>query len=108
MNIDKWIDKIYQEIDGLLLNGKFDEIDVILDNLNIDDFPTSILISYLTITLPIMKRSTSREHLFNRILDKFQSDPTTKDRIRRLLGGLGLEDYKSGQTWLTTYHIINS
>jgi len=80
----------------------------LLDKVNVKDTPLSILIGYLTISLPFIQEwtilqgdsvhqsgyvSKAREQLFFRILDKLREDGESERRITRLMGGLGLEYY---------------
>jgi hypothetical protein len=102
--IDRWIDLVYDEIDDLCLDGKFDKVDAVLDKVDVETYPLSILIGYLTISLPFIKEghikntghvSEARENLFFKILEKLMNSNESDTRIGRLLGGLGLEYYSN-------------
>ena len=102
MNVDDWLDEIFDEIDDLCQVGKFEKVDYILNNVDVSKCPTTILIGYLTITLPFIKEwhikntnhiSTAREAFFNKVLDKLHQSNESEERIGRLLNGLGLKYY---------------
>lgn len=64
---DHEIDLIYDKIDGLLLSGKFEEVDEILAGVAVDDAPLAILLAFLTITLPAREKLAMRQTFFNRV-----------------------------------------
>ena len=107
-SLDRWIDLVFNEIDDLFIDGKYEEIDAILEKVNVKDTPLTILVGYLTITLPFIQEwtilqgdrvhksgyvSKAREQLFFKILDRLREDGESERRITRLMGGLGLEYY---------------
>lgn len=102
MGIDNYIDKIFNKIDNLLRDNKFDEIDLILDHIEVDKYPIVILIAYLCITNPFIQEwhikstghiSESRKKFFFRVLEKLKKDGESEVRIDRLLNGQGLKYY---------------
>ena len=107
-SLDRWIDLVFNEIDDLLIYGKYEDVDALLDKVDVQATPLTILVGYLTITLPFIQEwtilhgdrvhksgyiSKSREDLFFRVLAKMMNDGESDIRIGRLLGGLGLEYY---------------
>ena len=63
-NIDEDIDTIYDCIDDLLLEGRFDIVDRILKEVDILE-PTDILIAYLVITYAAKNKLKERASFFN-------------------------------------------
>lgn len=102
--IDDQLDQIFNTIDDFCLEGKFEEVDIILDQVDVDNCLLGLLIGYLTITLPFIKdwhientghTSKARERFFFKVLNRLKKDKESKERIVNLLTGLGLEYYKA-------------
>ena len=64
---DRILDKIYDNFDTLMRNGEFKEIDRILDRIQPEDYSSTLLIGYLTITGAAKSKLESRPALFDRI-----------------------------------------
>jgi hypothetical protein len=89
ISIEKRLDDIFDKIDDLALEGKFEEIDNILDKVDVDGEPEySILLGYLTITFAPAHELKRRCNLYDRILNRFQNDNMSDERIKSLIGGL--------------------
>ena len=61
---DAALDLIYDNVDSLLSNGKYEELDLMLKNVDADLLPTDILLGLLTATLPAKTKLPSRSIFF--------------------------------------------
>lgn len=67
MNLDQKIDRIYDKIDRLLCEGKFDIVDKILENIPTTHLCIDLLISFLVITLPAKTKLRNRAHFYIKV-----------------------------------------
>jgi hypothetical protein len=65
MGIDSQLDKIYSTIDILLIQGKFEEVNRILEQ-NKNNKSIDLLLGYLTITFPAKSKLPFRPELLKR------------------------------------------
>jgi hypothetical protein len=87
-HIDDQLDYIFQTIDELLLDGKFDEVDtIIIKFIDDNDFSLDLYVGFLTITgvwLEKLKyRNLLRKYAYNKGLEKYNS----RD-VKNILKGL--------------------
>ena len=61
---DAALDLIYDNVDSLLSNGKYEELDLMLKSVDADLLPTDILLGLLTATLPAKTKLPSRSNFF--------------------------------------------
>ena len=80
MDIDKEIDKIFRRVDTCLYFSQMEEIDIMLSRVDTDNI--TILIAWLSITLPAKNCLVGRDRLIRRIR---KLEP---DRADSLLKGL--------------------
>lgn len=66
------IDAVYNLVDYLLIHGQFAAVDGMLENLRIDELPTDILLSYLTITWPASNKLRTRPHFCRHCEQEFK------------------------------------
>ena len=86
--IDKRIDEIYNYIDDLMLAHQFEDVDKVLRAVDTENEPINILITYLTVSLPLRDRLARRD-LYDRILRRITiQDNLEGERIYGLLSGL--------------------
>ena len=67
MATHKEIDEVFNLIDDLLLRGKFEEVDSILDSVDILNTDLDILLAYLTTTLAAKDILKSREKFLEKV-----------------------------------------
>lgn len=67
MATHKEIDEVFNLIDDLLLRGKFEEVDSILDSVDILNTDLDILLTYLTTTLAAKDILKSREKFLEKV-----------------------------------------
>lgn len=79
------IDVMFEAVDDLLLDGKFEEVDAQLDELDVTQFNSTMTVAILSITYPIRDREArkrladrARQHIYN----------IAPDRAERLLKNL--------------------
>ncbi|MCR4318523.1 MAG: hypothetical protein NUW37_19445 [Planctomycetes bacterium] len=60
------LDLIYDQVDEMMLAGRFDELDSLLNSSNLENLSTSLLLGLLTASLPGRGRLTARKNLFER------------------------------------------
>ena len=89
-NLHKRLDAIFDTIDDLCLAGKFDEVDNVLKNVDIQNEPTTLLIGYLTITLMAHKgnKLNCRTLFYDKVEEELRRRGETEKRIKNLLVGL--------------------
>ena len=89
LSIDGQIDVIFKKVDELCWEGKWDEIDEMLENVDVKNEPLSILISYLSITLCISEKLKKRKEFYRKTFHRIvYAENATPHRIYRLLSGL--------------------
>jgi len=82
------LDIIFNEVDDRLCDGKFDEVNEILQVVDIEDTSVRLLIGYLTITLAAHKKLPYRPTFFQRCKTEFEKRPESQNRINGLTQGL--------------------
>ncbi len=82
----KALDKLYRALDRLVRSGRFSECDRILEEINVDQMNTHLLVGVLTITAPDSQRLASRAGLFRRVRTRLSR--LAPERSERLLAGL--------------------
>lgn len=90
-SIDAQLDEIYDKIDDLLKEGKFDIVDNILKSVSNDIKQTSIdiLLGYLTITFVAKSKLKNRQILLDKTKEEFNQREELKDEnVTELLKGL--------------------
>lgn len=65
LDTDEKIDRIYDKIDRLLYEGKFDVVDKILGNVTTKYLNSDFLITFLTVTLPAKSKLLNRPRLYH-------------------------------------------
>jgi len=71
MSIDKQIDKIFDQVDDLCLEGKFEEVDEILKSVDIENTMEELLIAYLAITKAATPKLRWRDRFYSDVFSKF-------------------------------------
>ncbi len=61
------LDRIFGNIDGLLLEGNFEEVNKTLSHLKIEQEPTTSLITYLTATFPAKDKLAYRSKFYENV-----------------------------------------
>lgn len=59
--MDQRLDKLYDEVDLLMREGKFEELNLLIKRLIVKDLETDILLGYLTATLPAKSKLPFRQ-----------------------------------------------
>lgn len=86
MNIDQRLDEIFNELDGLLFEGRYEEVDEILSNVNVNVEPLAVLVGYLTITFQRREVLLDRLPLMHAIRERVENE--VPERAERILDGL--------------------
>jgi len=84
---DRAIDKLYEEIDDLLLAGKFDEVNARLLRVKPGELEPLIALGWLTITFAAKHKLSNRSVYYDRVEMNFYSRFPAK-RAKKLLDGL--------------------
>lgn len=80
------IDLLFEQVDDLLLAGRFNDCDKILQKVDIDRLETNLMIGLLSVTLAAAKELPNRALVMSAIRESLtRSDPA---RVERLLNGL--------------------
>lgn len=87
MSISRRLDEIYNEIDTLLLDGEYAEVDDILSKVSVETEKIEILLGYLSITTQFAEVLLERLPLFNKIEDKAKHE-FPPERAEKILRGL--------------------
>ncbi len=66
-NHDAALDILYDKIDGLLRSERFDEVDQLLSNIDVDDLSPDLLLGILTASLPAKSKLPSRTVFFEKV-----------------------------------------
>ncbi len=80
------IDVIYDTVDRMLLRDQLHDVDDLLDKIVVEDTATSIVLSYLTITLPFKTLLPGRTRLAVRARSYLTM--THPKRVDAMMGGL--------------------
>jgi hypothetical protein len=80
MDTNKEIDRIFRVVDTCLFLCQIEEIDMLLSKVDTDNI--TILVAWLTITMPAKDRLVGRDRLISRVRE------LEPDRADRLLKGL--------------------
>jgi hypothetical protein len=59
------LDEIYERIDSLMKEGKFNEIDRELQRMDINSTDINIILAYLTTTLPVRSKLSNRKKFYS-------------------------------------------
>lgn len=86
MNVDDALDALFQEIDDLLLEGKFDEVDARLREYNPSEVGEELAIGMLVITLAAKRKLKDREGYLQRVRTYLKDKHP--NRVERILKGL--------------------
>lgn len=89
-NKDKATDLIFDHIDKLCWAEKWDEIDNILKNVDIDRLNTELWLSFLTITLCVCSKLSYRNEFGEKIKQRLLL-AKNKEKTDRLLKGLKID-----------------
>jgi len=84
--IDEISDYLFESIDDLHLEGRFDIVDEIIENINLSKFNNYFLVGLLSITFPARSKLKNRTSMVNRI--EYQFELRCPNRIPELIGGL--------------------
>lgn len=87
---DRALDIIYTEIDKLLRRGEFDICNRLLELLDVNNLSPSLLIAFLTITLPAHERLPARGEFYSRVEKYFVN---FANRAKLLSGLKGPQTY---------------
>jgi len=86
MNIDQRLDEIYGKLDRLLFDGRYEETDEVLSDLNVNVEPIVILVGYLTVTFQWKDVLLERTPLMHAIRERVEHE--LPERAEGILGGL--------------------
>lgn len=67
MSTRRAVDDIFGWVDGRLCERRFEEIDLLLRDMQIEELPTVVLLAFLTITLPVHDQIINRTAFFRRV-----------------------------------------
>lgn len=81
------LDALYEKIDTLLLEGKFEGVNTRLMRLNVQELDPLLTVGWLTITLRDKKKLSNRCVLYDRIEMHFYDRYSAKE-AKKLLDGL--------------------
>lgn len=78
------LDHMYDTIDDMLIDGKFEEVDDLLNRVNVEQLSITLMLGYLTITLPWRSLSKCRAALYARIDARLREiDPARRESLLR-------------------------
>jgi hypothetical protein len=83
---DQAIDRVFDEIDELLLAGDFATVDEILLETDLARLNSALLVGFLTITLAAKKRLLAREDFVTRIEQRLRT--LQPEHVESLMNGL--------------------
>ena len=86
------LNRVFRELDGLLQDGKFEEVDDILAVVDIDNLPPTVVLGYLTITIPASKELKNRHSYFlkaREVLTKKIGSERTEKLLKGRIGSTG-------------------
>jgi hypothetical protein len=69
---ERAIDHIHNSIENLMLDGKIRKVDLILRDINPNQYSVDVLISLLTATLPDKSKLGQRAGFYNRVEKSFE------------------------------------
>jgi hypothetical protein len=84
---DKAVDILFEYVDELCVNGKFNVVDEFLLTINVEIQTTQVLIGILCITLMVKSKLKERSKVFAKISEKIKRTESPR-RHKRLLEGL--------------------
>lgn len=82
--VDAQVDRIFDEVDDLFLEGLFEDVDYILENLDVPKTPTVLLVAYLSITLAAKDELKKRVEFFQKVKTELE----VRENRPNLLKGL--------------------
>lgn len=85
-SVDRALDIIFNTIDDLLLDDKFDICNQILESVWVDVFDLDLLLGFLTITFAAKSHLKCRERFFERVYDKCLLEEGKKHTEELLVG----------------------
>ena len=62
---DEALDLVYRNVDELLRNGQFNDVETLIREVNVDDLPTDVMLGILSITLSARGHLPSRTRFVN-------------------------------------------
>lgn len=83
---DKAIDRVFDEVDELLLAGDFAKVDELLSEVDLAKLNPALLIGFLTITNVARKKLLAREDFVQRVERRLRA--LAPERTEALLNGL--------------------
>ena len=84
---DQALDILFQYIDGLFTENKFDQVNDFLTQVDIELLDTNLMVGVLSITLPGAPTVPARDHLYRKIKNYlYKHEPA--NRAKRLIEGL--------------------
>jgi len=86
--VDDAIDIVYENMDELLLDGKYQAAGEILEHIECDQLSEYLLIAFATITLTKKKIIPKRDDFMARVRDSLRRRGTDDEEIDDLLAGL--------------------
>ena len=85
LSTDRMLDRLFDEIDTLLIDGKFDEVDDFIKSIEIPAMSIEYLLGVLTITLQAQDKLKSRSTFFA-LVEIYFDGKEIKDRKKLLMG----------------------
>ena len=85
--LDKALDLVYDAVDQMLRASRFEQLDLIMANVEADDYSVDVLLGLLTATFPAKSRLPSRAKLFTTLQKVLRERGEDVDSLL-----LGLED----------------
>lgn len=82
------LDMFYDNIDQLVIDKKFDELDRGMENIDVSETPLIMILSYLTITLPVRNQLKNRKDLYERTFQMLVEKKKSSQEIYGKLQGL--------------------
>lgn len=84
--VDAALDRLFDEVDDLLVAGEFTKVDELLMELDLTRCSTTLLVGFLSITLAAKKKLFAREDFTRRVEQRLRA--LVPDRAQRLMQSL--------------------
>ncbi len=84
--IEEALGIVFNNCDNLLIAGKFDEINTLLDQVDTDRMNIELMVGLLAATLPAKDKLSARKHYYEKV--KVRLTELVPDRVDRIMKGL--------------------
>lgn len=85
--LDAAVDLVFDTVDDMLLEGRIEEVDRLLERIPVNDLAPAILVGFLTITAPARGALGARAALVGRVRARL-GEGTTAEELAKVMQGL--------------------